>query len=110
MRQARRVSGTVADIIRNNPTSGAGLDDRRQHVNRRSNLGQIVVHLKPRDQRKELANDIIEAAARASRRPGMQVYLQNPPTIRIGGRVSKASISSRCSRRTGRLTGVRARW
>ncbi len=55
------------------------------------NLGQLVVHLRPRDERKELANDII-----ASLRPqlhtvtGMQVYLQNPPTIRIGGQVSKS--------------------
>jgi len=55
------------------------------------NLGQIVVHLKPRGDRDELANDII-----AKLRPqlaavaGMQVYLQNPPTVRIGGLVSKS--------------------
>jgi HAE1 family hydrophobic/amphiphilic exporter-1 len=55
------------------------------------NLGQIVVHLKPRGDRKELANDIIEKL-----RPelahvlGIQVYLQNPPTVRIGGQVSKS--------------------
>src|SRR5262245_18749655 len=55
------------------------------------NLGQIVVHLKPRDERSELANDII-----ARLRPqlaglaGVQVYLQNPPTVRIGGEVSKS--------------------
>ncbi|HMD36801.1 MAG TPA: efflux RND transporter permease subunit, partial [Vicinamibacterales bacterium] len=55
------------------------------------NLGQIVVHLKPRGDRVELANDII-----AKLRPqlagvaGMQVYLQNPPTVRIGGLVSKS--------------------
>jgi len=55
------------------------------------NLGQIVVHLKPRDERRELANDII-----AKLRPqlagvaGVQVYLQNPPTVRIGGEVSKS--------------------
>ena len=55
------------------------------------NLGQIVVHLKPRGDRSELANDII-----AKLRPqlaavaGMQVYMQNPPTVRIGGLVSKS--------------------
>jgi HAE1 family hydrophobic/amphiphilic exporter-1 len=55
------------------------------------NLGQIVVHLKPRNERNELANQIIERL-----RPqlesvvGMQVYAQNPPTIRIGGEVSKS--------------------
>jgi len=55
------------------------------------NLGQIVVHLKPRSERRELANQIIERL-----RPqlesvvGMKVFAQNPPTIRIGGQVSKS--------------------
>jgi HAE1 family hydrophobic/amphiphilic exporter-1 len=55
------------------------------------NLGQIVVHLKPRSERKQLVGEIIQ-----SLRPqlenvvGMKVYLQNPPTIRIGGQVSKS--------------------
>jgi HAE1 family hydrophobic/amphiphilic exporter-1 len=55
------------------------------------NLGQIVVHLKPRGDRKELATQII-----ARLRPeiaqvvGMDVYMQNPPTVRIGGQVSKS--------------------
>ncbi len=55
------------------------------------NLGQIVVHLKPRGDRKELAGEII-----AKLRPeiagvvGMDVYMQNPPTVRIGGQVSKS--------------------
>src|SRR5262249_51579001 len=55
------------------------------------NLGQIVVHLKPRAERKELANQIIERL-----RPelesvvGMKGFAQNPPTIRIGGLISKS--------------------
>jgi HAE1 family hydrophobic/amphiphilic exporter-1 len=55
------------------------------------NLGQIVVHLKPRGDRRELATDII-----AKLRPqiatiaGVEVYMQNPPTVRIGGQVSKS--------------------
>src|SRR5437773_4246734 len=53
------------------------------------NLGQIVVHLKPRGDRKELANDIIASLRpEIARVPGMQVYMQNPPTVRIGGQVS----------------------
>jgi len=55
------------------------------------NLGQIVVHLKPRNERKELANDIIEKLRpQLAVVPGIVVYLQNPPTIRIGGQVSKS--------------------
>src|SRR6267378_1959724 len=55
------------------------------------NLGQIVVHLKPRGDRTELATEII-----AKLRPeiatiaGVEVFMQNPPTVRIGGQVSKS--------------------
>ena len=39
--------------------------------------------------------------------PGMVVYLQNPPPIRIGGRMSKGSTSSPCRRQnTRRSTGA----
>ncbi|HUK36897.1 MAG TPA: efflux RND transporter permease subunit, partial [Vicinamibacterales bacterium] len=84
----------VADIIRRNPNVQALVSTIGGSASQTlggPNLGQIVVHLKPRDERKELANDIIEKL-----RPelagvtGMQVYLQNPPTIRIGGQVSKS--------------------
>src|SRR5207237_549822 len=47
--------------------------------------------LKPRGDRKELATDIIEKLRpQLAAVPGMQVYLQNPPTVRIGGQVSKS--------------------
>jgi HAE1 family hydrophobic/amphiphilic exporter-1 len=55
------------------------------------NLGQLVVHLKPRSERPLMANEVIEKLRpELSRVPGMRVYLQNPPTIRIGGQVSKS--------------------
>jgi len=55
------------------------------------NLGQIVVHLKPRGDRDELANDIIaKLRPQLANVAGMEVYLQNPPTVRIGGLVSKS--------------------
>ncbi len=56
-----------------------------------SNLGQIVVHLKPRADRSELADEIIaKLRPQLANIAGMQVYLQNPPTVRIGGQVSKS--------------------
>jgi len=55
------------------------------------NLGQIVVTLRPRHDRSELVGDIIERLRpKLDALPGMQVYMQNPPTIRIGGQVSKS--------------------
>jgi hydrophobic/amphiphilic exporter-1 (mainly G- bacteria), HAE1 family len=55
------------------------------------NYGELVVHLKPRSQRKRLVNAIIaELRPQLSGFPGMRVYLQNPPTVRIGGQVTKS--------------------
>jgi HAE1 family hydrophobic/amphiphilic exporter-1 len=55
------------------------------------NFGQLLVRLKPRAQRKLLVNDIIaQLRPKLENFPGMQVYLQNPPTVRIGGQVTKS--------------------
>jgi HAE1 family hydrophobic/amphiphilic exporter-1 len=55
------------------------------------NIGQLVVHLKPRSERKYLVDDIIERLRpQLTDIPGVKVYLQNPPVLRIGGQVSKS--------------------
>ena len=55
------------------------------------NFGQIVVHLKPRAERKKNVDAIInDLRPKLAGFPGMRVYLQNPPTIRIGGQVTKS--------------------
>ena len=55
------------------------------------NFGQMVVRLKPRGERDKLVNQIIEdLRPQVSGFTGMRVYLQNPPTIRIGGQVTKS--------------------
>jgi HAE1 family hydrophobic/amphiphilic exporter-1 len=55
------------------------------------NFGQLVVHLKPRNDRRQSVNEIInDLRPKLAEIPGMKVYLQNPPTIRIGGQVSKS--------------------
>jgi len=55
------------------------------------NIGQLVVHLKPRSQRKYLVNDIIERLRpQLSAVPGVRSFLQNPPILRIGGQVTKS--------------------
>ena len=84
----------IADIIRRDPNV-AGLvstiGGTAANTLGGPNLGQIVVHLKPRSERNELADDIIERLRpELSRVPGMEVFLQNPPTVRIGGQVSKS--------------------
>ena len=89
-----RNQSEVADLIRRDPNVQAlvsTIGGSAAATLGGPNLGQIVVHLKPRDEREEPADEIIERLRPTlSRIPGMEVYLQNPPTIRIGGQVSKS--------------------
>ena len=55
------------------------------------NLGQLVIHLKPRKERKVgVAEVIAQLRPQLENLPGMKVYIQNPPTIRLGGQVTKS--------------------
>jgi HAE1 family hydrophobic/amphiphilic exporter-1 len=55
------------------------------------NFGELVVHLKPRSKRRLGVNDIIkELRPKLAGLAGMKSYLQNPPTIQIGGQVTKS--------------------
>jgi HAE1 family hydrophobic/amphiphilic exporter-1 len=86
--------GAVADVIRRDPNVEAlvsTIGGSAAQTLGGPNLGQIVVHLKPRSERAEYADAIIaKLRPRIALIPGMEVYLQNPPTIRIGGQVSKS--------------------
>ena len=55
------------------------------------NQGRLLLRLKPRNRRKLSADDIIrELQPKLARVPGIRVYLQNPPSISVGGRSSKS--------------------
>ena len=55
------------------------------------NYGEMVVHLKPRNQRKENVDEIMAGLRpKLAAYPGIKVYLQNPPTVRIGGKITKS--------------------
>jgi HAE1 family hydrophobic/amphiphilic exporter-1 len=86
--------GRVAEIIRNNPNVEglvSTVGGSAAQTLGGPNLGQLVVHLKPRNKRALSANDLItQLRPQLAAIPGMEVYLQNPPTIRIGGQVSKS--------------------
>src|SRR2546426_327181 len=77
----------IAEIIRKDPnvqafasTVGAG---RR---NASGNNGTIFIELKPINQRKLSADEIAEELRpKLSHEPGLRVFIQNPPSISIGG-------------------------
>jgi HAE1 family hydrophobic/amphiphilic exporter-1 len=89
-----RYQGNVAEVIRRDPDVAAlvsTIGGSAAQTLGGPNLGQLVVHLKPRSQRRELAGDIIERLRpQLEKVTGLRVYLQNPPTVRIGGQVSKS--------------------
>jgi hydrophobic/amphiphilic exporter-1 (mainly G- bacteria), HAE1 family len=55
------------------------------------NQGRLVVRLKPRSERRLSADEVIrELGPRLGTVPGIRVFLQNPPPVRIGSRFSKS--------------------
>ena len=58
--------------------------------NSASNAGRLMITLKPRHERGENADEVLQRLrGKLAQVPGVKVYLQNPPAIRIGGRTSK---------------------
>jgi HAE1 family hydrophobic/amphiphilic exporter-1 len=56
-----------------------------------SNTGRLNIRLKPRSERDRTVDEIIqELRPKLSTIPGIQVFLQNPPPVRIGGRLTKS--------------------
>jgi HAE1 family hydrophobic/amphiphilic exporter-1 len=82
----------VADIVRAdkavayvNSTVGAG------GPNSVGNSGRMLVALKPRDERRESATDVIQRLRRtAGVVPGIRVFFQSIQNINLGGRISKS--------------------
>ena len=56
-----------------------------------ANTGTFFIRLKPRSERTLSAEEVIQALRpKLSEVPGINVYLQNPPPIRIGGQITAA--------------------
>jgi HAE1 family hydrophobic/amphiphilic exporter-1 len=53
------------------------------------NQGSLFIALKPAGQRPSATVAAAELSRRLSRIPGLSVYIQNPPSIRVGGRAAK---------------------
>jgi HAE1 family hydrophobic/amphiphilic exporter-1 len=82
----------VAEIVRQDPN----VDSFSSQVGAggpspTGNLGRIFITLKPRSKRKLNADEVIqELRPKLTKVPGIQVFLQNPPPIRIGGQLTKS--------------------
>jgi HAE1 family hydrophobic/amphiphilic exporter-1 len=82
----------VAKVIGEDPAvqefmSSVGTGGRRAAG---ANTGRVFMHLKPRSERADVDRIIKRLKARLAEIPGINVFLQNPPVIRIGGQLSKS--------------------
>ena len=81
-----RHQNAVAEVLKSDPniqsyasTVGAG------GRNSGGNSGTIFIGLKPLNQRKSADDVVDELRPKLSREPGLRVFLQNPPSLNIGG-------------------------
>ncbi|HYM01172.1 MAG TPA: efflux RND transporter permease subunit [Blastocatellia bacterium] len=90
--QMRQLQQQVADVFRNDPNilnfmSSIGASG----PNATGNTGRIFSRLKDKPERKLSPEELIEELRpKLARIPGIRVYIQNPPPIRIGGSLSKS--------------------
>src|SRR5882724_4262287 len=87
-----RHQNTVAAIIQHDPNvetvaSTVGSGGR----NSGGNNGTIFIGLKPPNQRKLSADEVAEELRpKVSHEPGLRVYIQNPPSISVGGQSTRS--------------------
>jgi HAE1 family hydrophobic/amphiphilic exporter-1 len=87
-----RHQGEIVDIIRKNPNVVGVLSTVGQSdVSAASNTGNILILLKPFNQRKAAVDAVIDQLRpQLNQIPGIRIYLQNPPLVQIGGQVTKS--------------------
>ncbi len=92
--QLERRQQQVEAIVRKHPDVEAVMSTAGQGFGGQTgdNLGRLIVRLKPRDQRKASADEIISDLRRSfvAGEQGLRVFMSNPPSIRIGGLISNA--------------------
>jgi HAE1 family hydrophobic/amphiphilic exporter-1 len=82
----------LMEIVKNDPNIDGFMSNvGPSGVSPTGNSGRMVIRLKPRSERKLNADEVAqELRQKVSQVPGIQMFIQNPPAIRIGGRISKS--------------------
>ncbi|MCX7353698.1 MAG: efflux RND transporter permease subunit [Alphaproteobacteria bacterium] len=82
----------VAEVVLKNPNVAAFMSSVGAGGSRTTaNSGTLFIRLKPRAERELNADQVInQLRPQLSGFPGVKVFMQNPPPIRIGGTLSKA--------------------
>jgi len=81
----------VARVVRADPGVEAFMSSAGSRGMGAANAGFLFIRLKSRDDRSASADEIIERLRpELAEIPGIRVFLQNPPPIRIGGRFTRS--------------------
>ena len=83
----------ITSIVQKNPNVAAVMSSAGQSGGgvTGGNVGRLVVRLIPKSERSLTADEVIQQLKKETRGvPGMQLFLQNPPAINIGGQQSNA--------------------
>ena len=82
----------IVDLIRKDPNvTGVLSTVGESDISAASNTGNILILLKPVNQRKKDVDAIIDdLRPRLSQVPGIRIFLQNPPLVQVGGQVTKS--------------------
>jgi len=92
--QMAKYQQQVAEIVRHDPaviafnSSVAG--SNANIASGGPNFGRMFAHLKPKSERGDLDTVVARLRQKIADVPFMKIYVQNPPTIRIGGQVTTA--------------------
>jgi HAE1 family hydrophobic/amphiphilic exporter-1 len=86
-----RQQQAVAQIVRADPNVASAMSFiGASGASQSLNLGRIFLRLKPRAERVSADAVVRELRPKLSAVPGMKAYIQNLPTIRIGGQLTKS--------------------
>ena len=81
----------LAAILRQDPNIRSFQSNVGAGGSRTGNYGTLTIYLKPRSERKMNPDEVIQKLRpKLATVPGIRVFLQNPPPIRIGGYSSKS--------------------
>ena len=89
----KRLQQALADIVRQDPNVEAFMSNAGSRPGgiAGGNTGTLFLVLKPRSERSLSADEVIQQLRpKLAQVPGIRVFLQNPPAISVGGRISKS--------------------
>jgi HAE1 family hydrophobic/amphiphilic exporter-1 len=88
-----RLQLAVVDVIRADPgieELSASISASNAAAGSTLNQGRIFIHLRPRGARPRANEIIARLRPRLAQIPGVRVFMQVPPTVRIGGQLTKS--------------------